>query len=80
MWTSYKNVPCADAPPYDLPFGDLERQSQVGDADVAGVVEEDVLGLAVAVHDAVRVKVVQAKQHLRGVELGPARKKQEMLI
>ena len=63
--------PCADAPPYDLPLGDLEGESQVGDADVAGVVEEDVLGLAVAVHDAVRVEVVQPQQHLRSVELGP---------
>ena len=72
-WTSYESGPCADAPPYDLPLGDLEGESQVGDADVAGVVEEDVLGLAVAVHDAVRVEVVQPQQHLRSVELGPAR-------
>ena len=79
MWTSHKSGPCADAPPHDLPLGDLEGESQVGDADVAGVVEEDVLGLAVAVHDAVRVEVVQPQQHLRSVELGPGTKKHEML-
>jgi hypothetical protein len=60
----------AHAPPHHLTVGDLEREAKVRDAHVALVVEQDVLGLAVTVHDAVRVKVVEAEKDLGGVKLG----------
>ena len=45
----------ADAAADDLALGYLHGQAQVGDAHVAVVVQEDVLRLAVAVHDALSV-------------------------
>lgn len=53
---------------------DLVREAKVGDLDVEVVVEEDVLGLEVAVHDLEAVGVVDAGDHLleeaAGLRLG----------
>ena len=55
-----------------LSLWNLQGEAEVRDSHVATVVEQDVLWLAVAVHDAVGVQVIQAQQHLSSVELGPA--------
>ena len=41
------------------------RQVKVGQQRVAGVVQQDVLRLQVAVHKALQVQVLQRQQHLR---------------
>lgn len=58
----------ADPAAHHVALGYLDGQPEVGDAHVAVVVEEDVLGLAVAVDDALEVQVLEATDHLGCVE------------
>ena len=50
--------------------GHLLGEAKVGDLEVAVAVEQQVLGLQVAVDDVVRVQVVEGQGDLGGVELG----------
>src|SRR4029434_213772 len=50
-----------------VPVRELLGEAKVGEADVSVAVQQDVLGLEVAVHDVARVQVLQGAHDLRRV-------------
>lgn len=59
-----------NASAHHLALGNLHGQSQIGDAHMAVVVEQNVLGFAVAVHDALLVQMLETAHDFGRIESG----------
>lgn len=58
----------ADASPHHLAFGYLNGEAQIRYPHVTVIVEENVLGLAISVHDALLMQVLEPADDFSGVE------------